>query len=170
MFHSKYATVNIPKGAFLLPLTLLLIVLLLPLLNNFIQPSSKSSNAINSETRETKTCNIFSGNWVPYSKEPYYNNQTCPFILDQLNCLKSGRPDTEFLKLRWKPHDCDLPPFDATQFLNLVRGKSMAFVGDSIGRNQLESLLCLINTVSNYYPLIMIPFLIPAFKFIDFWI
>ncbi|TKY71837.1 trichome birefringence 19 [Spatholobus suberectus] len=148
MFNCKYASGNIPRGAFLLPLTLLLIVLLLPLLRNLIQPSSKLYASSNLETKETRKCNIFSGNWVPYRKEPYYNNETCPFILDQINCIKSGRPDREFLKLRWKPRDCELPLFDATQFLNLVRGKSMAFVGDSMGRNQLESLLCLINTVA----------------------
>ncbi|KAL2340569.1 hypothetical protein Fmac_008509 [Flemingia macrophylla] len=116
---------------------------------NVILPSSKPSYASNLETKETSTCNIFSGNWVPYTKEPYYNNETCAFILDQLNCFKSGRPDREFLRWRWKPHDCDLPLFDATQFLKLVQGKSMAFVGDSMGRNQLESLLCLINTVAH---------------------
>ncbi|RDX64836.1 Protein trichome birefringence-like 19, partial [Mucuna pruriens] len=148
MLNCNYASGNIPKGAFLLPLTLLLILLLLPLLKNFIQPSP-NTYATNFETKQTRRCNIFSGNWVPYPKQPYYNNETCPFILDQLNCIKSGRPDTEFLKLRWKPHDCDLPLFNATLFLNLVRGKSMAFVGDSMGRNQLESLLCLINTVAH---------------------
>ncbi|XP_020232359.1 protein trichome birefringence-like 19 [Cajanus cajan] len=149
MFNCKYSSANIPKGAFLLPLTLFLIVLLLPFLRNLIQPSSKPSLATNLETKETSKCNIFSGSWVPYTKEPYYNNETCPFILDQLNCLKSGRPDREFLKLRWKPHDCELPLFNATQFLKLVQGKSMAFVGDSMGRNQVESLLCLINTVAH---------------------
>ncbi|KAK7302938.1 hypothetical protein RJT34_13835 [Clitoria ternatea] len=139
---------SIPKGAFLLPLTLLVIVLLLPLFRNFIQSSSKIY-ATNLETKETRSCNIFSGNWSSYPKEPYYNNETCPFILNQINCIKSGRPDRDFLKLRWKPHDCELPLFNATQFLELVRGKSMAFVGDSMGRNQLESLLCLINTVAH---------------------
>ncbi|XP_027338155.1 protein trichome birefringence-like 19 [Abrus precatorius] len=148
MFNCKYAPKNIPKGVFLLPFILLVIVVLLPLVTNLIQSSSKIY-ATNLETKETRSCNIFSGNWAPYSKEPYYNNETCPFILDQLNCIKSGRPDTGFLKLRWKPHDCELPMFDATQFLKLVRGKSMAFVGDSMGRNQLESLLCLINSVAH---------------------
>ena len=143
-----FASGNIPKGAFLLPLTLFLIVLLLPLLRNFMQPSPNTSPTTNLETKETKKCDIFSGNWVPYPQQPYYTNQTCPFILDPLNCIKNGRPDRDFLKLRWKPHDCELPLFDAKLFLELVRGKSLAFVGDSMGRNQLESLICLINTVS----------------------
>ncbi|KAK7306544.1 hypothetical protein VNO77_44491 [Canavalia gladiata] len=147
MFNCKYAGNQIPKGAFLLPLTLLLIVVLLPLIRSLIQSSSKIY-ASNMETPERRSCNIFSGYWAPYPKELYYYNETCPFILEQLNCIKSGRPDRDFLKLRWKPHDCELPLFDAIQFLKLVRGKSMAFVGDSIGRNQLQSLLCLINAVA----------------------
>ncbi|KAK7302935.1 hypothetical protein RJT34_13832 [Clitoria ternatea] len=98
---------------------------------------------------ESMKCNIFSGKWVPYPKRPYYNNESCPFIADKQNCFMHGRPDSEFLQWRWKPHECELPLFDATQFFKLVRGKSMAFVGDSIGRNQMESLLCLLNTVAD---------------------
>ncbi|BFG42661.1 hypothetical protein CerSpe_289350 [Prunus speciosa] len=46
--------------------------------------------------------------------------------------MKFGRPDMEFMKWRWKPDACcELPLFDATQFLELVRGKSLAFLGDS---------------------------------------
>ncbi|MED6168772.1 hypothetical protein PIB30_014292 [Stylosanthes scabra] len=59
-----------------------------------------------------------------------------------------GRPDMEFLKWRWKPYECELPLFNATQFLELVKGKSMAFVGDSVGRNQMNSLLCLLSHVA----------------------
>ncbi|KAL5582010.1 hypothetical protein UlMin_014452 [Ulmus minor] len=97
-----------------------------------------------------KKCNLFNGTWVPFPNEPYYNNETCGWIIDQQNCLKFGRPDLEFLKWRWKPYDCDLPFFDAAQFLELVKGKSLAFLGDSVGRNQMLSLLCLLSSVT--YP------------------
>lgn len=95
-----------------------------------------------------KKCDVFSGKWMPYPQGPYYSNETCRLIVDQQNCMKFGRPDTEFMKWRWKPHDCELPLFDAAQFLEIVRGKSMAFVGDSVGRNQMESLVCLLAHVS----------------------
>ncbi|XAR71337.1 hypothetical protein NMG60_11028546, partial [Bertholletia excelsa] len=65
--------------------------------------------------------------------------------------MKFGRPDKEFLRWRWKPEGCELPLFDAFGFLELLRGKSMAFIGDSVGRNQAQSLLCLLATVN--YPL-----------------
>ncbi|KAL4308605.1 hypothetical protein GQ457_01G036580 [Hibiscus cannabinus] len=89
-------------------------------------------------------CDVFNGKWVPHPQGPYYTNETCRLIIDQHNCIKFGRPDSEFMKWRWKPVDCVLPLFDAAQFLEIVRGKSMAFVGDSVGRNQMQSLLCLL--------------------------
>ncbi|XP_039011251.1 protein trichome birefringence-like 20 [Hibiscus syriacus] len=91
-----------------------------------------------------KNCDVFKGKWVPYPQGPYYSNETCRLIVDQHNCIKFGRPDTEFMKWRWKPDDCELPRFDAAQFLEFVRGNSMAFVRDSVARNQMESLLCLL--------------------------
>ncbi|XP_022759344.1 protein trichome birefringence-like 19 isoform X2 [Durio zibethinus] len=95
-------------------------------------------------------CDVFKGKWVPHPQGPYYTNETCRLIIDQHNCMKFGRPDSEFMKWRWKPDDCVLPLFDAAQFLEMVRGKSMAFVGDSVGRNQMQSLLCLLADVA--YP------------------
>ncbi|KAK1273048.1 hypothetical protein QJS04_geneDACA016422 [Acorus gramineus] len=46
--------------------------------------------------------------------------------------MKYGRPDTDYLKWRWKPDGCEMPVFNPGQFLALVQGKSMAFVGDSV--------------------------------------
>ncbi|KAJ0099544.1 hypothetical protein Patl1_21527 [Pistacia atlantica] len=97
-----------------------------------------------------KKCDIFSGNWVPHPEGPYYSNESCHLMIDQHNCMKLGRPDKEFMNWRWKPNECELPLFNPAQFLELVRGKSMAFVGDSVGRNQMQSLLCLLSSVA--YP------------------
>ncbi|MED6182032.1 Protein trichome birefringence-like 19 [Stylosanthes scabra] len=51
------------------------------------------------------------------------------------------------MKWRWKPYECELPIFNPWQFLEIVKGKSMAFVGDSIGRNQMQSMICLLSRV-----------------------
>jgi len=151
----KYAqgNLNLLKSVvILLPFTLLILMLPFSLTINssFSSPNevyvSRSSYDFN--VTEIKRCNVFSGEWVPYSKGAYYDNETCDLIIDQQNCMKFGRPDREFLKWRWKPDECELPLFDATLFLEIVRGKSMAFVGDSVGRNQMNSLLCLLNPVS----------------------
>lgn len=145
--NEKNTTPNIPKQVFLLALTLIVLTIIPLCLNNDSQsplPSPKiDTNDLKSIESEEK-CDVFSGKWVPFSQGPYYTNETCDLIIDQQNCMKFGRPNTEFLNWRWKPDECELPLFDAVQFLELVRGKSIAFVGDSVGRNQMQSLLCLL--------------------------
>ena len=101
-----------------------------------------------SATSSTHKCDIFSGEWVRDEAAPYYTNRTCSAIHDHQNCMKYGRPDTDFMKWRWKPHACEMPTFDPARFLEFVRGKKMAFVGDSVGRNQMQSLMCLLSSVS----------------------
>ncbi|GLT75796.1 hypothetical protein SLA2020_474930 [Shorea laevis] len=56
----------------------------------------------------------------------------------------NGRPDRDYENWRWKPSKCDLPRFDANKFLELMRGKTLAFIGDSVARNQMESMLCIL--------------------------
>ncbi|KAL0015238.1 hypothetical protein SO802_002307 [Lithocarpus litseifolius] len=145
--NEKNTTPNIPKQVFLLALILIVLTIIPLCLNNDSQsplPSPKiNTNDLKSIESEEK-CDVFSGKWVPFSQGPYYTNETCDLIIDQQNCMKFGRPNTEFLNWRWKPDECELPLFDAVQFLELVRGKSIAFVGDSVGRNQMQSLLCLL--------------------------
>ncbi|CAH9092661.1 unnamed protein product [Cuscuta epithymum] len=100
-------------------------------------------------TREGGSCDLFSGEWVVNPEGPYYTNVTCDWaIQEHQNCMKFGRPDTGFLKWRWKPDGCELPVFDPNRFLELVRGKSLAFVGDSVARNHMQSLLCLLSSVA----------------------
>ncbi|KAL3525645.1 hypothetical protein ACH5RR_014017 [Cinchona calisaya] len=120
-------------------------------------PSSSIKNEFNNTTNsskladEEKSCDLFTGEWVQIPEAPYYTNATCYGIEDHQNCMKYGRPDTGFLKWRWKPDGCELPIFDPHQFLGLVRGKSIAFVGDSVARNHMLSLMCLLSRV--VYPL-----------------
>nr|XP_043608548.1 protein trichome birefringence-like 19 [Erigeron canadensis] len=97
-----------------------------------------------------KSCDLFSGEWVENDEGPYYTNETCWAIQEHQNCMKFGRPDRDFLKWRWKPYNCELPVFDPWRFLEMMRGKSLAFVGDSVSRNHMQSLLCLLSRVT--YP------------------
>lgn len=104
--------------------------------------------------RKQKRCDLFSGEWISNPEAPYYTNTTCWAIHEHQNCMKFGRPDLGFLKWRWKPKECDLPLFDPFEFLEIVRGKSMAFVGDSVSRNHVQSLICLLSrarTLSHVY-------------------
>lgn len=103
------------------------------------------NNIINGDEEE---CDLFRGEWVENHEGPYYTNKTCYAIQEHQNCMKFGRPDTGFLKWKWKPNGrCDLPVFDPSEFLEYMRGKSLAFVGDSVARNHMQSLICLLSRV-----------------------
>lgn len=39
---------------------------------------------------------------------------------------------------------CEFIRFNATKMLEMIRGKRLVFVGDSINRNQWESMLCML--------------------------
>jgi xyloglucan O-acetyltransferase len=86
------------------------------------------------------------GKWVREPTGPVYTNLTCPTLPDFKNCQKYGK-DPGHLFWRWQPDACDLPRFAPERFLDVVRGKRLAFIGDSLARNQMESLLCLLSQV-----------------------
>ncbi|KAK8598350.1 hypothetical protein V6N13_094323 [Hibiscus sabdariffa] len=78
-----------------------------------------------------------------------YTNSSCSTIPSSKNCFRHGRKNKEFLNWRWKPHDCVLPRFDPQIFLEFVHGKKLAFIGDLVARNHMESLLCLLSKVES---------------------
>lgn len=76
----------------------------------------------------------------------YYDGRSCGTVPESNNCAKYGK-EQGYVQWRWQPKGCDLPRFDARLFLRIVKGKRMAFVGDSVSRNHMESLLCLLSQV-----------------------
>ncbi|TVU50845.1 hypothetical protein EJB05_02236 [Eragrostis curvula] len=95
-------------------------------------------------------CDLFDGKWVWDDGYPLYDSRDCPFLDVGFRCSENGRPDASYTKWRWQPARCDLPRFDAKNMLEKLRNRRVVFVGDSIGRNQWESLLCMLSTaVSN---------------------
>lgn len=94
--------------------------------------------------KEEKVCDFTKGEWVFDESYPVYSAFTCPFIDEGFNCEANGRLGKDYMKWRWKPHDCHIPRFNATNMLEVIRGKRLVFVGDSINRNQWESMLCLL--------------------------
>lgn len=97
------------------------------------------------QTLQNGTCALFIGNWVHDPNGPVYTNATCYSIESHQNCMKNGRPDAGYLYWRWNPRDCELPRFNPKKFLNLMRNKSFTFIGDSIMRNHVQSLLCILS-------------------------
>ncbi|KAI3938825.1 hypothetical protein MKW92_008309 [Papaver armeniacum] len=137
----KILQIHTPKFLLLIASTLILVTIVVHHHHQHNTPLSilKDGNA--------PKCNIFEGEWIWNPNATYYTNATCNQIHNHQNCMRYGRPDTDFLKWRWKPNDCELPVFDPFEFLELVREKSLAFVGDSVGRNHMQSLLCLLSKV-----------------------
>ncbi|XP_077236666.1 xyloglucan O-acetyltransferase 4-like [Tasmannia lanceolata] len=103
------------------------------------------SNHLTTHHKEEETCDLFTGRWVPDPKGSSYTNWSCLTLPDSNNCAKFGRKDKDFVNWRWKPDGCDLPRFEPKSFLSIVRGKKLAFIGDSVARNHMESLLCLLS-------------------------
>ncbi|KAI3506746.1 hypothetical protein L1887_21310 [Cichorium endivia] len=98
------------------------------------------------ETGPGENCNIFDGNWVWDESYPLYDSKDCLLLDDGFRCSENGRIDSFYTKWRWQPKDCNLPRFDAKTMLERLRNRRLVFVGDSIGRNQWESLLCLLSS------------------------
>lgn len=93
---------------------------------------------------DAQNCDLFKGRWVRDPEGPRYTNASCPTIPMVKDCFLHGRNDRDFLYWRWKPDECALPRFEPKTFFRIVHGKKLAFIGDSLARNQMESLLCLI--------------------------
>ncbi|WOL00616.1 hypothetical protein Cni_G09329 [Canna indica] len=91
-------------------------------------------------------CELFEGKWVWDDKYPLYESRDCAFIDEGFRCSENGRPDRLYAKWRWQPHRCNLPRFDAKLMLEKLRNRRVVFAGDSIGRNQWESLLCMLSS------------------------
>ncbi|KAK8600506.1 hypothetical protein V6N13_059708 [Hibiscus sabdariffa] len=111
-----------------------------------------------------QACDYSYGTWVRDENRPIQlYDEKCVFLDPGFRCRQNGRKDVEFLKWRWQPHGCDLPRqfflsflpilfirFNASEFLERSRNGRIVFAGDSIGRNQWESLICMLaQAVSN---------------------
>ncbi|XP_057782218.1 protein trichome birefringence-like 6 [Salvia miltiorrhiza] len=107
------------------------------------EDSSIRSSVVD-EGKNKVDCDVTRGHWVFDESYPLYTNVTCPFIDEGFSCESNGRLDKDFMKWRWQPKDCDIPRFNASKMLELIRGKRLVFVGDSLNRNQWESMLCLL--------------------------
>ncbi|KAK3184014.1 hypothetical protein Dsin_031300 [Dipteronia sinensis] len=97
------------------------------------------------EKKLVEECNIFNGKWVYNPKaSPLYSEPRCPFLSEQVSCQRNGRPDNEYEKWSWEAQGCEIPRFNATDMLQRLENKRVIIVGDSLNRNQWESLACLL--------------------------
>ncbi|KAL0547517.1 hypothetical protein IC582_017454 [Cucumis melo] len=107
----------------------------------FLEKLESSNEIVRTESHQ---CDLTKGRWVYEESYPTYSNSSCPFIDEGFDCEGNGRLDLNYKKLKWQPQDCGAYRFNATKMLELIRGKRLVFVGDSINRNQWESMLCML--------------------------
>ncbi|MED6207679.1 Protein trichome birefringence-like 14 [Stylosanthes scabra] len=92
----------------------------------------------------SEDCNYGKGRWVPDSRRPLYSGFGCKQWLSSMwSCRMTQRPDFSFENYRWQPVNCDMPEFDSSSFLRKMQDKTIAFIGDSLGRQQFQSLMCM---------------------------
>ncbi|KAI3709716.1 hypothetical protein L2E82_39482 [Cichorium intybus] len=94
---------------------------------------------------EKQACNFGKGKWVIDNDRPLYSGFGCKQWLSGMwACRLTQRTDFGYEKLKWQPKDCKMDDFTAINFLKRMQDKTLAFIGDSLGRQQFQSLMCMI--------------------------
>ncbi|KAL9680770.1 hypothetical protein QQ045_012549 [Rhodiola kirilowii] len=107
-------------------------------------PSQMSNKSIVTPI-DNQECNYAKGKWVTDENRPLYTGFECKRWLSEMwACRLTQRTDFAYEKLRWLPKDCDMKDFQGDKFLERMRHRTLAFVGDSLGRQQFQSMMCLI--------------------------
>lgn len=107
--------------------------------------SSTTGKEQYNENVNDQGCNYAKGKWVLDNSRPLYSGFHCNQWLSHMwACRLMQRKDFAYEKLRWQPKNCQMEEFEVSKFLERMRDKTLAFVGDSLGRQQFQSLMCMI--------------------------
>ncbi|XP_022774755.1 protein trichome birefringence-like 14 isoform X2 [Durio zibethinus] len=89
-------------------------------------------------------CNYAKGRWVADSRQPFYSGIGCKRWLSGMwACRLTQRTDFSFEAYRWQPKNCKISEFERFAFLRRMQDKTIAFIGDSLGRQQFQSMMCM---------------------------
>ncbi|XP_051209255.1 protein trichome birefringence-like 14 [Lolium perenne] len=106
-------------------------------------PTYNDSRSQKTATRDDE-CNYAKGKWIADEKRPLYSSYECKrWIPKKYNCGAMGRTDLSFESYRWQPHGCEMPELSGPNFLDRMRNKTLAFIGDSLGKQQFMSMMCI---------------------------
>ncbi|KAK1264899.1 hypothetical protein QJS04_geneDACA011317 [Acorus gramineus] len=102
-------------------------------------------SSVESTTTE-KVCNYAKGKWVADVRWPLYSGFGCKQWLSEMwACRLTQRANFSYEGYRWIPFNCEMPDFEGSAFLRRMRDKTVALVGDSLGRQQFQSLMCMVS-------------------------
>ncbi|KQK00092.1 protein trichome birefringence-like 14 isoform X3 [Brachypodium distachyon] len=134
------------------------------------RPHELRHNKVGGATENFRTgqdCNYGKGKWVADNKRPLYSGKECSRWLSLVwACRRMDRTDFSYESYRWQPNGCEIPDFSGQNFLKRMRHKTLAFVGDSLGRQQFQSMMCIatggkhspeVEDVSRKYGLVKAP-------------
>ncbi|XP_022740550.1 protein trichome birefringence-like 16 [Durio zibethinus] len=88
-------------------------------------------------------CNYAKGRWVADSRVPLYP-VGCKYMQRNWACRLTNRTDFSYEGYRWQSIDCKMPAFEPSDFLKRMKDKTVAFVGDSLSREQFQSMMCML--------------------------
>ncbi|XP_073148087.1 protein trichome birefringence-like 14 isoform X1 [Henckelia pumila] len=104
----------------------------------------KNENKVTSSF-EKQECNYAKGRWIADSRRPLYSGFGCKqWLSDMWACRLTQRTDFSYEGYRWQPENCEMPEFQGAEFLRRMQDKTVAFIGDSLGRQQFQSLMCMV--------------------------
>ncbi|KAI5073323.1 hypothetical protein GOP47_0011336 [Adiantum capillus-veneris] len=97
-------------------------------------------------------CDYSRGVWVHTRRKLLYTGNGCQRWLSPMwACRLHSNRSFLYESLHWQPHSCTLPPFHPPTFLQRMENRTIAFIGDSLGRQQFQSLMCLLTQGKDDY-------------------
>ncbi|KAJ4834719.1 Protein trichome birefringence-like 16 [Turnera subulata] len=106
--------------------------------------SANTSSSVR-QPDDNQACDYAKGKWVVDDSWSLYSGFGCKQWLSEMwACRLMQRTDFAYEKIRWQPKHCQMEEFEGSKFLNMMKDKTLAFVGDSLGRQQFQSMMCMI--------------------------
>ncbi|XP_065850550.1 protein trichome birefringence-like 16 [Euphorbia lathyris] len=116
-----------------------------------MSPATKSSSVLKQDEKNytmlesSQTCNYAKGKWVIDDRSPLYSGFECKqWLAPMWACRLMQRKDFSYERVGWRPTNCQMEEFEGAKFFERMRDKTLAFVGDSLGRQQFQSLMCMV--------------------------
>lgn len=107
----------------------------------------KDNDKMRNSSFKNTGCNYAKGRWVVDRRRPLYSGFGCKqWLSDVWACRLTQRTDFSYEGYRWQPEECEMPEFEGSDFLERMQDKTIAFVGDSLGRQQFQSLMCMVTS------------------------